>query len=167
MKPGQVVRLRLNPKDCQSVLDVLESTGVNLMGMSYAQCVSLALSTLLETCRKNGLIPEPDPFQFLNRIQPILQGSTQGRKLAVNGAITSIGPGFQAPVMDMPTYSAEPVRQHTPAAEVVTAEMRMQRRRLGELCQKKDLIEQGTPGLLWSTGDEDEFQELYKAVYEN
>lgn len=72
MKAGIVTRLRVNPKDCQSVLDTLDAAGVPRDNISFSQAASLALATLLETARHSGLIPEPDPFQYLSRLTPYL-----------------------------------------------------------------------------------------------
>ena len=161
MRAGQVVRLRVNPKDCQSVLDVLNKAGVYTQGMSYAQCVSLALSTLLETARVTKMIPEPDPFQFLPRMEPFFGNSHHRKKLAIAETIGGIGEKFHAPSL----VSDQPAETHEEPAPVVSAETLRRRRRLGELVNKKDLVEQGVAGVTWSEEDETEFNELYKEVY--
>jgi hypothetical protein len=68
VKAGNVVSIRVNPRDCQSVLDVCERVGIDTRGQSFSQLTSLALSSLLETARVNSVLPEPDPFQYLNRM---------------------------------------------------------------------------------------------------
>lgn len=106
MKAGKTVTIRVNPKDAISVLDLMNKVEINTSAMSYSQCVSLALASLLESARKNGALPEPDPFDFLNRMQPF-SATPQARKLAATNAIYSIGSEFKAPVLDVTPQSVE------------------------------------------------------------
>jgi hypothetical protein len=69
-KAGEVVYIRVNPKDCLSVLDLMKKTGVSIRDKSFPQMVSLALSSALEAMRMQGIIPaEPDMFQYSNRMK--------------------------------------------------------------------------------------------------
>ncbi len=49
--------------------------------------------------------------------------------------------------------------------EKVSLEMRQARTRLAELNAKKELFDDGHPGISWSAGDQREFDELMKVVY--
>ncbi len=51
MRAGLAVTIRVNPKDCQSVLDVMEKLGINTTGQSFSQLVALTFSSLI---RKPG-----------------------------------------------------------------------------------------------------------------
>lgn len=166
MKAGMVVRLRVNPKDCQSVLDLLDRVSIPHDNLSFSQCVSLALASLLETARTYKTLPEPDPFQYMNRMGKFYgRGhAMQGKRLAAANALGNIGEHFQAPQV-----SIEPARPSEPSsvaevAEVTADEMR-DRRRFAELYSKKDMIEAGHRGVLWSAEDEAEYNELYKKIY--
>ena len=166
MKAGMVVRLRVNPKDCQSVLDLLDRVSIPHDNLSFSQCVSLALASLLETARTYKTLPEPDPFQYMNRMGKFYgRGhAMQGKRLAAANALGNIGEHFQAPQVSIePARPSEP----SPVAEVaeVTADEMRDRRRFAELYSKKDMIEAGHRGVLWSAEDEAEYNELYKQIY--
>ena len=79
-KPGQVVRLRISPTDCLSILDVLDQAGIPRQNISFSSCASLALATLLETARKANLIEEPNGFDFTERMAPYIGASNKGRR---------------------------------------------------------------------------------------
>jgi len=170
VKAGLVVRLRVNPKDCQSILDLLDKVGVPYNNLSFSQCTSLALASLLETARTHKTLPEPDPFQFINRMGNFIgQGHTMQRKrLAAANALGSIGESFHAPT----TEPARPFEQYDPSIhpvpgepEVITADRMRDARRLSELASKKDMWENGNRSVSWSSQDEEEYQQLYKVIY--
>ena len=182
MKGGNVARIRVNPKDCQSVLDLLDKVRIPRQHMSFAQCVSIALSSLLETARINKTLPEPDPFQYINRMGQYLGNGHKHHqmKMRATSAIGSIGEHFQAPAL-----TTEPARQlertecdhgipyqypcrdcnkEVDETPVSANEMR-QRRRFSELYSKKDMRESGNMNISWSAEEEAEYQELYKIIY--
>ena len=194
MKAGLVVRLRVNPKDCQSILDLLNKVGVPYNNLSFSQCTSLALASLLETARTHKTLPEPDPFQFINRMGNFIgQGHTMQRKrLAAANALGNIGEHFQAPTTEpvRPLHNnpssfhgdpcihgvrygaycaacgSEHVSDDIPAAaEPMSADRMRDARRLSELASKKDMWENGNRSVSWSSQDEEEYQQLYKIIY--
>lgn len=65
MRAGKVARIRVNPKDCMSTVDLCKLVGLNPGSMNFSQSVSAAYSTLLEMCRKQGTIPRRDGFEYL------------------------------------------------------------------------------------------------------
>ena len=89
MKAGHVVSIRVNPRDCQSVLDLLDAAGIPRRALTFAQCVSLALGSSLETFRKDGTLPEVDEFEYLNRMQPYL--GRMAKRVRVANTIHSAG----------------------------------------------------------------------------
>jgi len=101
MKYGMVSQIRINPRDCQSVLDMMGVLGIDPYdGRSFAQCVSLALSSMLGAYRQGGLIPEPDDFQYLNRLGPFLHSGNNKKKKASSDQLYRMGGGaMPAPVM--------------------------------------------------------------------
>lgn len=187
MKAGLVVRLRVNPKDCQSILDLLDRVGVPHNSLSFSQCTSLALASLLETARTHKTLPEPDPFQFLNRMGNFIgQGhAMQKKRLAAANALGSIGESFHAPTTEPArqfhgdpcihgvlygAYCASCGSEHVgddipAAAEPMSADRMRDARRLSELASKKDMWENGNRSISWSSQDEEEYQQLYKVIY--
>lgn len=152
MRAGQVVRIRVAPKDCLSVIDVLQKAGINTTGMSFSSVVSLALSSLLEGIRKGGVIPDRDGFEFQEMMQPYLNNA-HTRKVGITNAIYSAGGEFTAPAVAV-----------TPEPKPVSTEERLARRRLSELVAKREAIDDGAP-MVWQESDETEYQELYFKVY--
>lgn len=69
MIPGRVVRIRVNPTDCMAVLDVIEKLGLTPDRLSFDQAVRITLSSLLESVRKNGIIPTRDGFEYSDMMQ--------------------------------------------------------------------------------------------------
>ena len=74
MKAGMVATIRVSPKDCISVLDILDVAQVRRDNMSFASCTSLALSSLIGMARQAGIIEEPDGFAFLGKVGPYRMG---------------------------------------------------------------------------------------------
>lgn len=162
MKVGLVVSLRVNPKDCQSVLDIMELIGFPTKGHSFSQLVSIAFSSLIETQRAAGNIPEPDPFQFLNRMQGFKGKHGNGAKAEITKMVHRAGPKVQAPALYQKPVEVTTVEEYTPPP--VTDEQRQAGRRLAELDAKKELA-QTNSAVLWSLRDDAEYQQLYKQVY--
>lgn len=169
MKAGHVVTIRINPRDCQSVLDVLDAAGVPRKALSFAQCVSLSLGSLLETARRNGLIPEPDEFEYLNRMSEYMTPDRRRKSARVADALHNLGGRLRSPALDgaeegpsaAPSSPANPlaVSEEEDSPEVQAAQVR-----LTQLLIKKEQAEDGGP---WSQEDERNFQQLYSIVYPN
>lgn len=136
MRAGIVVSIRVNPKDCQSVLDVMERVGIKTSGQSFSQLVSLTLSSILESHRQAGIIPEPDAFQYLNRVGQFIGQGRSSKKLRTAKLIHELGSDYKAPVLTPQNAAASP-QQHddSPPApvEVLTDQQRSDRQRLSEL----------------------------------
>lgn len=64
MRPGRVVKIRINPADCMSAVDVVRAAGAYHAGMSFAQVIVSALSIAMQTFRSNSIIPARDGFEF-------------------------------------------------------------------------------------------------------
>lgn len=177
MKGGIVATIRINPEDCQSILDVMEKAGVTTRGMSFAAMTSLALSSLLNAARQDGIIPTPDPFQYLNRLQPYIKAK-HGRKLAITQVLHNEGARLKAPPIteqleDLPeevaagpavTPATAPQAQ-APAPQYSTEEVREAGVRLTELLNLKDAVDSGVPGAAWMPHHEQEFLKVYAIVY--
>lgn len=159
MRAGAVVSIRVNPRDCQSTLDVLESVGFNTRGLSFSQLVSLAFSSLLETQRLGKFIPEPDEFEYLNRMGQYLGQGKGAKKNIIAKTIHNQGGSARMTGVHDDLPSKEDYK-----APEVTAEQRAAGSRLAELDAKKELA-QTNSAVLWSLRDDAEYQQLYKQVY--
>ena len=175
MRPGKVATIRINPKDCMAVLDVCRSVGIELQGASFASLTSLALSSLLQTMRDHKIIPERDGFEYGEMMAPFT-GGNNARKAAIADTIHRAGSRLKISGLSQPGSPVElSPHPERPMVEVVkpapspetppSMELRQAQRRLGELCQKKELADQRGSGIVWSASDEREFQECYKVVY--
>lgn len=114
MIPGRVVRFRLMPKDCLSVLDVLDKAGISMNGKSFNTLSHLALSSMLETFRQSGMIDkEPDPFKFAERMFPYQGNADTVSKRKITNELRSASiRGFSQPVpvvatLDLDTAKTE------------------------------------------------------------
>lgn len=70
MKGGMVVRLRVSPKDCMSIIDAAQTLGIRYEQYSMAALTSLVLSSLLEVQRRAGTVPTRSGFEYLSMMEP-------------------------------------------------------------------------------------------------
>lgn len=80
-----VVRIRVSPKDCMSVVDAARLVGVPPERYSMSALTSLVLSSLLEVHRKSGLIPERSGFEYSEMMEPF-----RNRKGALRQKMTEV-----------------------------------------------------------------------------
>lgn len=171
MRPGKVTTIRVNPLDCLSVLDVCKSAGIEIPGGSFAQHVSLALSSLLQTVRDAGIIPTRDGFEY-NEMMERFGDKNTARKTAIADVVHRAGSSIHisglskpaSPVHLTPLPDAQ-VRQVPITEQRVPLETKQAATRLKELMEKKELSDTQGSGVLWSASDEQEFGECYRVVY--
>lgn len=175
MKAGHVATIRVNPRDCQSVLDVLDAAGIPRQALSFAQCVSLALGCLLETARRSDVLPEPDEFEYLNRMSPYVGKGKRSTKVRMAEAIHSLGPKLRAPVLVEQGAQAGFGEDHTadlgampeaaPVSQVAVSPeaLREAQKILTKLLVKKEQAEDGEGS--WSPSDQEDFDRYYSVVY--
>lgn len=144
MKPGDVVRIRVNPRDSMSVADLVNKIGFNYTGMSFSQACAIALSSLLETMRSAGHLPERDGFEYDELMKPFGLRQRTARKHAITKTFGNIGPEFKVPAI--PT-TQEPQLE-------VTADQLRANRRINELAVKR------ASGEVFSAEDEAEWAML-------
>ena len=87
MKAGMVTTVRISPKDCISILDILDVAQVRRDNMSFASCTSLALSSLIGMARQAGIIEEPDGFAFLDKVGPYRDGKNNKVKRLTSNSL--------------------------------------------------------------------------------
>lgn len=81
MKAGMVVQVRVNPGNCQAILDIMRACNIDPYdGRSFSQCVSISLDALIGMARRAGVIGEVDPYQYLNEMGPFLGSGNNKRK---------------------------------------------------------------------------------------
>lgn len=112
MKYGMVAQIRVNPEDCQSVLDMMGVLGIDPYdGRSFAQCVSIAFSSMLGSYREGGVIPRPDSFQYLNRMAPFIDSRNNKRKYVMSEALYK---AHGVPTIGLPVRQPEHPGQYVP-----------------------------------------------------
>ena len=168
LRAGNVVTIRVNPKDCMGVVDVIQKAGIYTPGMSFAQMVSICLSSVLQTLRDSEVIPERDGFEYLNVVGPYISKQS-GKKIEVTKTINQLGSkiavrGLSQPIKQVPELEESPL----PAAAYVEPVMTMEQKRAGallkELDAKRELAEDN-PNVIWQHSDQVEWDRLYKIVY--
>lgn len=168
MRPGIVVQLRINPSTAMSVLDVLEAAGVSSEDKSFPVCVSAALNILVETVKASGLIAEPDPYQYANRMQSYIGEASRDYRKKGKHRI----PGLNPAVFAKPSTMQQVVLEQ-PRPELLNVqddpESAMQQRdafqRAATLQDKKNAAMANTPGIIWSAAEEDELKRLNVMIF--
>ena len=146
MLAGEVVRIRVNPKDAASVADIVRLTGFDYVGMSFSQACAIALSSLLETMRQSGAIPTRDGFDYSEVMKPFQMRKQSKRKLDIANLITSLGAKISVPAI--PYDTADPEKQK-------------RRRRYEELKTRKELDE-----INFTPADQEEFRPLVDEFFD-
>jgi hypothetical protein len=164
VRPGVVSTIRVNPKDCMSIIDVIALTGIDTTGMSFAAMTSLALSSLLETARQNGQVPTRDGFEFNEMMLPWANGVRNKKKLEITAAIGNLGSKLCAPpIASRLALAAATKPVESTIAQTSPSELRQAQVRLTELLQKQDLADGGK--VIWQKEDQVEYDQLYRIVY--
>lgn len=175
--PGNVVTIRINPRDTMSVIDLVESLGMPMHTLSFPAMASLALSSCLEALRTQGIVPDRTGFEYAERTAGILGTGQNKKKRAATTAILNTGselkiapppvpsPMFVKDASQIGTAANHAGHTNGSAEEVISLEMRQARTRLAELNAKKELHDDGHPGISWSASDQREFDKLIKVVY--
>ena len=70
MKGGMVVRIRVAPKDCMSIVDAAQALGLQPTQYSMSALTSLVLGSLLEVQRKAGTVPTRSGFEYMSMMEP-------------------------------------------------------------------------------------------------
>lgn len=167
LRTGLVATIRVNPQDAQSVLHVLEKAGIKRGMNSFSVCVSDALGILLESSRQGGIIPEPDPYNFINELSDFVGDGAPDRRRKSKPAI-GVGQELHQRVQEVITQAAPTAPYVDPAIPTdpeKLIEYKEAIKRLTSAQQKKDLVDQGTPDVYWSDSDEADFQRDVKIVY--
>lgn len=163
MRAGLVATVRINPKDCMSVIDVMKKAGVNTNGMSFPAMVSLALSATLNGLRIEGLIPDRDGFEYLDMMQPYMNGRN-ARKLEITKTIHDAGSrmNISLPAEHREVNPSAPI-QVMQAAN--TPELREAKQEFTDLNNKREAFEDQVKGISWTSSEENRWQQLYPMFF--
>jgi len=83
MKGGRVLRMRLNPEDVMSCIDIVQRSNITLSAASLDTVCRLALSGLLEAARIAGTVPRRDGFEYEQMISKYIGARQQGKLIAL------------------------------------------------------------------------------------
>ena len=99
MRAGRVVQIRVNPKDCLTCVDIVKEIQMFIPGMSFAQVVSVAFSSALNTLRGAGAVPDHDGFEY-EQVMSQFPSSIpkRGRMLDITRTFQVLGAGTQVPM---------------------------------------------------------------------
>ena len=180
MQPGVVVRIRVNPTTCMSVLDTLEAVGIDVKNKSFATCVSAALNVLVETAKASGVLSDPDPFQFNERMRYHKgQEAPDRRKLpkAHAGKMNPLIFADKTPDLGTPKWmrpdkvvkedaapTADWVDPSIPTDPYKLMQYREANMRLVDAQRKKQ--EAAVTDIVWSAKDEEQYQKDIALVYD-
>lgn len=164
LRPGLVASIRVSPKDAQSVLHVLAVAGLKSKEKSFSVCVSDALGILLESSRRGGVIPEPDPFQFINELQHHVGAMAPDRRKKEKPAVASVPISHSAHAVTPP---AQWVDSTVPTDPLELMEYRAAQQRIATSDDKRQLSMSGKSDVVWSDKDEEQYQRDYKLLYPN
>lgn len=122
MKAGRTVQIRVNPRDCLSVVDVASKVALLLPGTSFAQVVSIALSSLLESARSAGIIPRRDGFEAAEMMQAFGDQPSRSHRRKLDITRTFELAGSEAYIPPLPGTAQEstsdlPQSSHTPLVQ--------------------------------------------------
>lgn len=149
MIPGETVKIRVNPRDCMGVVDVINNTGMVTVGMSFPMACSLVLSSLLQSAREAKLIPEREGFEYLEVMQQFSDKDKRKKKLAITQMHKMVGSELRAPA----------VQQRPIGKVVLTMEQRRADTRIRELLFKQDHAPDS-----WSSADQQELDRCLVVV---
>lgn len=150
MRPGLVVTIRVNPKDCQSVLAMMKVSGLDTSKETFSSMVSTVFSGLLQATRTNKTIEEPDATRYWNQMGRYHKSEKGKSRSAIANTIRE---QIKVAVRDVEEDDDTP-------AEAIDPKVKLAGIRMQQLMDK----EEQTPEL-YTVDDKIEFKELYKIVY--
>lgn len=158
IRAGVVVTIRVNPRNCQSVLDLMDVLEQKPDGQSFSSFVSLALASLIESSIDSGFITEPDPFQYMNRMRPYLGRKRGANVKKLTNTVNAQGSRFRPPVM--------PKRELTSVE--VTTEQALHRKEAMKMMQDlavKYKASVDNTEIQWSSADQSQWEEVFLTLF--
>ncbi len=152
-KGGMTPTIRISPKDCLSILDVLDVAGVSRNGMSFASCTSLALSSLIGMAQRAGIIEEPDGFAYLDRVGPYHGQKNDKRKRATANHL------YEAAQHGSAAISLPPIHTNMPPQVMEEQALRDLKDRFTRLNDRKEA------DLSLTLEEEKEWQACFSVLY--
>lgn len=126
-KAGMVIRLRVSPKDCMSVVDAGQMLGLRSDQYSMSALTSLVLSSLLEVQRRSGTIPVRSGFEYSRMMEPF-----QDRKGALRQKMTAALYQGAASALPVDQVSGQQERNRETVGEATQEELMLEFKELHE-----------------------------------
>lgn len=150
MKIGTVVNIRVSPTNCMAISDAIRLAGLHPGDMTFSSAVSRVLDMMMDSLRRDNLIPTRDGFELSNMMEEFIQKN--------KASLPSVS-------YRQPTIREDAPRSHTvgtdaPAVQVAsntatTHEQRMANVRFKELMVKREHAPDS-----WTLGDERELEQV-------
>lgn len=86
-KGGRIIRMRVPPQDCMSVLDGIVKLGLDMNKLSFDAATRIVLSALLEGARKDGVLPQREGFEYLQMMRDHLPPDRMPHKLKLQATL--------------------------------------------------------------------------------
>lgn len=141
LRAGRVVQIRLNPKDCMTVVDIVTQIGAFQPGMSFSQATIIAFACMSETFRKNSIVPDREGFEY-TKLMAEFPDTTRGRgsfQYQLDKSMRLRGPEYTYPAAELEASpSDEEVRGLDPEKHPVL-EVRQLFHQLQELAAKREV----------------------------
>ncbi len=192
MQPGVVVRVRINPSTCISVLDTLKAVGIKVEEKTFSTCVSAALNILVETAKSSGVLPAVDPYTFNERMRDHTGEAAPDRRKLPKGNVGHINPLIfqeKSPDLGHPKWAREDKKaKPTVVVPAQTAEVKVDARgvpleystepevviarkeagkKLTDLMRRRADADNGVGGIHWSDADQEEYDRVFAVAYPN
>lgn len=153
LKGGMTPTIRISPKDCLSILDVLDVAGIDRRTMSFASCTSLALSSLIGMAQRAGIIEMPDGFAYLERVGPYHGQKNDKRKRVASNNL------YERSMRGGVAVSLPPVNQSMPPQVMEEQALRELKDRFTKLNDRKEA------DIPLSLPEEEEWQACFSVLY--
>lgn len=76
MKAGRVIRIRVAPRDCLSVLDAARHLQLPMEKLSFDNACRIVFSALLQGAREGGVLPNRSGFEYNEMMQKVITKNT-------------------------------------------------------------------------------------------
>lgn len=140
MKIGTVVNIRVSPANCMAVSDAIRLAGLHPGDMTFSSAVSRVLDMMMDSLRRDNLIPTRDGFELSDMMGEFIQKN--------KASLPSV------------SYRQPTIREDAPHSPVVlntatTPEQRLANVRFKELMVKREHAPDS-----WTLEDEQELEQV-------
>lgn len=122
MKIGTVVNIRVSPTNCMAISDAIKLAGLNPEDMTFSSAVSRVLDMMMDSLRRDHLIPTRDGFELSDMMGEFIQKN--------KASLPSVS--YRQPTI------REDAQTPTVASKTTTHEQRLANVRFKELMVKRE-----------------------------